>query len=101
MTLTFNPYLDNERDTPPIYLPKQGQASPVCAPRFEERLNPVVVVQRLRARFQAAGKAWRSEFYTTLTQRFPDGIPADQVDALGDELMGQSTEVVVSLASHG
>lgn len=97
----FNPYLDNERDTPPIYLPKPGQASTVCAPRFEERLNPVVVVQRLRARFQAAGKTWRSEFYTTLTQRFPDGIPADQVDALGDELMAQSTDVVVSLASHG
>ncbi|WGM05991.1 integrase catalytic domain-containing protein [Arsenophonus nasoniae] len=97
----FNPYLDNERDTPPIYLPKQGQASPVCAPRFEERLNPVVVVQRLRARFQAAGKTWRSEFYTTLTQRFPDGIPADQVDALGDELMAQTGDVVVTLASHG
>ncbi|OZI13942.1 hypothetical protein CE195_11950, partial [Sodalis-like symbiont of Philaenus spumarius] len=71
----FNPYLDNERDNPPIYLPKQGQVSTVCAPRFEERVNPVVVVQRLRARFQAAGKSWRSEFYTTLTQRFPEGIP--------------------------
>jgi hypothetical protein len=52
----FNPYLDNERDTPPIYLPKQGQASTVCAPRFEERVNPVGVVQHLRARFEAAGK---------------------------------------------
>ncbi|BAN95345.1 hypothetical protein E05_30320 [Plautia stali symbiont] len=97
----FNPYLDNERDTPPIYLPRQGQVSTVCAPRFEERLNPVVVVQQLRARFQAAGKTWRSEFYTTLTQRFPDGIPADLVDALGDELMAQTGDVVVNLASHG
>lgn len=97
----FNPYLDNERDTPPIYLPKPGQVSTVCAPRFEERLNPVVVVQQLRARFQAAGKTWRSEFYTTLTRRFPDGIPADQVDALGDELMAQTGDVVVNLASHG
>ncbi|OZI14907.1 hypothetical protein CE195_05410 [Sodalis-like symbiont of Philaenus spumarius] len=40
----FNPYLDNERDTPPIYLPKQGQLSRIFAARFEERFNPLGTV---------------------------------------------------------
>lgn len=99
----FNPYLNSEKyqTTSPIDLPKNGQSATVGVTRFEERLNPVAVVQILRERFQAAGKTWRGEFYITLSQRFPEGIPADQVDALGDELMAQTTDVVVSLVSHG
>ncbi|WP_290607597.1 transposase family protein [Arsenophonus sp. ENCA] len=99
----FNPYLSSEKyqTTSPIDPSNAGLPASVGVTRFEERLNPVAVVQILRERFKAAGKSWHGEFYLTLTQRFPDGIPADQVDALGDELMAQSTDVVVNLASHG
>jgi hypothetical protein len=86
----FNPYLDNERDNPPMYLPRPGQASTVCAPRFEECLNPVAVVQHLRQRFEQAGKTWQPVFYARITQRFPQGVPVEAMDALYDELMAQT-----------
>lgn len=90
----FDPYLDIERNDAPTYMPKRGQASTVYSPRIEQLLNPVDVVKTLRERFQLQGKTWRGEFYQLIVERFPNGVPADQVDVLSDEFMAQSTCVV-------
>ncbi|MGP4123531.1 MAG: hypothetical protein ACTXOO_03455 [Sodalis sp. (in: enterobacteria)] len=55
----------------------------------------------MQARFQSECKTLRvnfNQFYTKLTRRFLEGIQADKVDALGDELMGLTSDWVVIMA---
>ncbi|KFK92779.1 MULTISPECIES: DDE-type integrase/transposase/recombinase [unclassified Serratia (in: enterobacteria)] len=95
----LNPFKDIEEDIAPTYLPVRGEASKVRGPRIEQFLNPVEVVRTLREQFKQQGKTWNSTFYTDITTRFPDGVPADQVEALAAEYMALTSEVVVRLVN--
>ncbi|CAB1217861.1 DDE-type integrase/transposase/recombinase [Klebsiella michiganensis] len=85
----FNPYLDIERDDHPTYLPKRGQESQIRGPRIEERpLTHVEAAKILRERLIQGGKSWQAEHYAMLVSRYPDGVPATEIDALAEELSG-------------
>ncbi|HIG8799235.1 TPA: integrase [Raoultella terrigena] len=85
----FNPYLDIERDDHPTYLPKRGQESQVRGPRIEERpLTHVEAAKTLRAHLMQVGKSWQAEHYAMLVKRYPEGVPATEIDALAEEMSG-------------
>jgi len=72
-------------DTPlPSFLPKRGTALEVPGVSTMERpLNHVEAARLLKDRL---GALWTPERFTWLQARFPEGVPADQVDALVADL---------------
>ncbi|MGE4191816.1 MAG: hypothetical protein AB7E51_00355 [Pseudodesulfovibrio sp.] len=64
----------------PEYLPKRGRDLGLDASRRE--LPPLTVVEaamQLRARL---GDQWSGESYAWLTQRYPDGVPVDEMESI-------------------
>lgn len=72
-------------DTPlPDYLPKRGTDLDLQAPTVEAlRLNHVQAAKQLRSRL---GDEWRPEYFQWLQQRYPDGVPEDQLDSIAESL---------------
>lgn len=75
-------------------LPRAGVAGRVDAPVLAEQriepepvraelapLNHVDAAVRLKPLVERAGQAWTAEHYTRTVQRWPDGLPVDQVEA--------------------
>lgn len=93
----LNPFKDIEDDVAPTYLPVKGDVSRARALQVEQFLNPLDAVKHLRVAFTASGKTWRGEFYTRLTQHYPDGVPASALDAITTEYLDLAGDVVVSL----
>lgn len=86
----FNPYMEIEQAKHPEYLPKRGQASQVRGPRIEERpLTHVEAAKLLRERFTAQGQEWQKHYYGQLVSQFPDGVPAEELDALASDMLAQ------------
>ena len=94
----FNPYIEQENPALPAYLPHRGRASDVRTPLPEERRNPLEVVRMLRESFKAQGKTWRGEYYIQLSQRYPEGVPVSEIDAITAEYLALAGDVVVRLA---
>ncbi|WP_260524277.1 integrase catalytic domain-containing protein [Serratia sp. PL7] len=86
----FNPYMEMEQVEHPEYLPKRGQESQVRAPRMEERpLTHVEAAKQLRERFTAQGLEWHKHYYSQIVERFPDGVPAEELDILASDLQAK------------
>ena len=83
-------------------LPRAGTASSVQAPatvaatRRDEPapiraeiapLNHVEAARALKPLVERAGGAWSAELYQRTAERWPDGVPYDQVDAWATELL--------------
>ncbi|HEG4373997.1 MULTISPECIES: DDE-type integrase/transposase/recombinase [Klebsiella] len=97
----FNPYLDIERDDHPTYLPKRGQESQVRGPRIEQRpLSHVEAAKLLRERLTAAGHSWFPEHYAQMVSRFPEGVPAEDIDAIAQELAGNKAPRLSIVNGH-
>lgn len=78
----------------PEALPRAGTPSNVAAPPIAERriepapiraelppLNHVEAAIRLKPLVERAGQAWLPEMYARTAQRWPDGLPIDDVEA--------------------
>jgi len=75
----------------PSYLPRRGTAHDLTAPRVElAPLSHVEAAKLLKARL---GDGWSVERFRWLQQRYPAGVPADQVDAIEAELSGPRTNL--------
>ncbi|MGQ0708732.1 MAG: integrase [Rhodoferax sp.] len=73
----------------PTYLPRRGTAHELAAPRVEfPPLSHVEAAKLLKAKLEALGGAWNVEHFQWLAQRFPEGVPQEQLDAIAAELSG-------------
>ena len=80
----INVFADVEQTTVPSYIPKRGRDLGIDGSRREiVPLNHVDAAKQLKARL---GDAWTADRYKWLAQRFPDGVPQDQIDVIAAEL---------------
>lgn len=85
----------------PAYIPRRGSDLDVDASRREVApLSHVEAAAQLKARL---GSAWSADRYQWLTQRYPDGVPADAVEDIAAQLTGpaQIKAVPLRLAAEG
>lgn len=82
------------------HLPRAGTPSEVAAPQVvaAQRIEPALVraeiaalnhveaAMRLKPLVERAGLAWTAEMYARTAQRWPEGVPVDQVEAWAVEL---------------
>lgn len=85
----FDPYKHLDDTTLPTYLPRRGTAHSLIAPQIEiPPLSHVEAAKALKQAVEAAGGEWTSEQFRWLAQRFPGGVPEDQIAGLAAELLG-------------
>ena len=85
----FDPYKHIDDATLPTYLPRRGTAHDLVAPTVElAPLSLVEAAKQLKPRLEAAGGEWTADRFRWLQQRYPDGVPQEQLDAIVDELSG-------------
>lgn len=81
----FKPVDESAMPTP---LPRRGQEHELSAPRVVfQPLTVAEAARTLKARIEAAGGKWSPDHYAHLAQRYPDGVPADDIDAIGERLL--------------
>ncbi|ECO1013535.1 integrase, partial [Salmonella enterica subsp. enterica serovar Newport] len=94
--------IEDAQHNSPAYLPRKGSE---LQPRVRVHqieiapLNHVKAAMALRTRFDALRREWNPTHYQYLVDNWPDGIPEDQLDAIMQELLALSDNVVVSLAA--
>ena len=85
----LDPYKHIDDATLPAYLPRRGTAHGLVAPRVElPPLSHVEAAKQLKARVEAAGGEWSADRFGWLQQRYPEGVPEEQLDAIAAELSG-------------
>ncbi|EKZ9425953.1 DDE-type integrase/transposase/recombinase [Salmonella enterica] len=100
----FNPYkeIEDAQSNSPAYLPRKGNEVQPRVRVYQSEATPRTHVQAamaLIARFKAQGQEWNTTHYEHLQQRYPDGVPEEQLDAVSEELLAMNANVVVSLAA--
>lgn len=86
----LNVFADVEQTTVPSYIPKRGRDLGIDASRREiAPLNHVDAAKQLKARL---GDAWTADRFKWLAQRFPEGVPQDQIDSIVAELSGPAAD---------
>lgn len=82
------PYAHIDNDALPTPLPRQGVQHELAAPKIVfQPLGIVEAAKRLRAEL---GEAWTAERFAWLSQRYPAGVPEEQLATIIDELSGTS-----------
>jgi len=85
----FDPFKHIDDATLPTYLPRRGTAHSLVAPTVElPPLSHVEASKQLKARVEAGGGTWSAERFRWLQQRYPAGVPQEQLDAIAAELVG-------------
>jgi len=70
----------------PVYLPRRGRDLGLDAARREiPPLSHVEAAKQLKARI---GQSWTAASYAWLAQRWPDGVPAQEIDDIAAQLSG-------------
>ncbi|WP_448092465.1 integrase [Pseudomonas lini] len=87
-TLPFGGMIDPHKHVTdtllPAYMPRRGTSLEVNVPTVEQTpLTHVEAAKLLRARL---GSVWSGETFAWLQQRFPEGVPHEQLDAIEAEL---------------
>ncbi len=85
----LDPYKHIDDATLPTYLPRRGTAHDLVAPKVE--LPPMSLVEaakQIKPKVEAAGAEWTADRFRWLQQRYPDGVPQEQLDAIVAELTG-------------
>ncbi len=85
----FDPYKHIDDATLPTYLPRRGTAHDLVAPKVEmPPLSHVDAAKQIKPRVESAGGEWTADRFRWLQQRYPDGVPQDQLDTIVAELSG-------------
>ncbi|KVU58850.1 DDE-type integrase/transposase/recombinase [Burkholderia cepacia] len=85
----LDPYKHLDEADLPTYLPRRGTEHDLVAPRVE--LAPLTLIEaakQIKAAVEAAGVDWSADRFRWLQQRYPDGVPQEQLDAIVAELTG-------------
>lgn len=73
----------------PTYLPRRGTAHDLAAPKVElPPLSHVDAAKQIKPRVESAGGEWTADRFRWLQQRYPGGVPQDQLDMIVAELTG-------------
>ncbi|AVG15360.1 integrase [Chromobacterium vaccinii] len=71
----------------PAYLPRRGTEHALAAPAIEyPPLTLIEAAKQLKQRITAAGGEWTQDRFQWLAQRYPAGVPEDQLAAIVAEL---------------
>ncbi len=73
----------------PTYIPRRGRDLGLDASRRE--IPPLSHVEAARALKAALGQDYPADGYAWLVQRYPDGVPADQIDEITTRLSAPET----------
>lgn len=85
----FDPYKHIDDATLPTYLPRRGTAHNLVAPKVElPLLSHVDAAKQIKPRVESAGGEWTADRFRWLQQRYPAGVPQDQLDTIVAELSG-------------
>ncbi|ECO1011494.1 integrase, partial [Salmonella enterica subsp. enterica serovar Newport] len=93
--------IEDAQSNSPTYLPRKGSEVQPRVRVHQIEIAPmshVKAAMALRTRFEALRHEWNPTHYQYLVDNWPDGIPEDQLDAIMQELLALSDNVVVSLA---
>lgn len=100
----FNPYkeIEDAQHNSPTHLPRKGSEVQPRVRVHQIEIAPmshVKAAMALRTRFDALRREWNPTHYQHLVDNWPDGVPEEQLDAIMQELLALSDNVVVSLAA--
>lgn len=85
----LDPYKHLDEADLPTYLPRRGTEHDLVAPRIElAPLSMIEAAKQIKAAVEAAGVDWSADRFRWLQQRYPDGVPQEQLDAIVAELTG-------------
>lgn len=85
----LDPYKHLDDATLPTYLPRRGTAHDLVAPKVElPPLSHVDAAKQIKPRVESAGGEWTADHFRWLQQRYPAGVPQDQLDTIVAELSG-------------
>ena len=85
----LDPYKHIDDATLPTYLPRRGTAHDLVAPKVElPPLSHVDAAKQIKPRVESAGGEWTADHFRWLQQRYPAGVPQDQLDTIAAELSG-------------
>ena len=85
----LDPYKHIDDATLPTYLPRRGTAHDLVAPKVElPPLSHVDAAKQIKPRVESAGGEWTADHFRWLQQRYPAGVPQDQIDTIVAELSG-------------
>lgn len=87
----FDPYKHIDDTTLPTYLPRRGTAHDLAAPKVE--FPPFSHVEAAKLLKAKVGDAWTADRFAWLAQRFPEGVPQDQIDDIAAELSGPTADL--------
>ncbi|MDF0606657.1 DDE-type integrase/transposase/recombinase [Neisseriaceae bacterium TC5R-5] len=94
--IPFNGQLDPYKhldDELPTYLPRRGMTHDLSAPKVElPPLSHVEAAKQIKAMMATTGGIWTADNFQWLSQRFPSGVPQDQLAAITVELSHSLTE---------
>ena len=76
----IDPMADVNQAELPTYMPRRGTDLPATARRIEA--VALTHVEAAKALKRALGDSYSPQVYSWLTQRFPDGVPEDQLDSI-------------------
>lgn len=83
----LDPYKHLDDADIPTYLPRRGTAHGLAAPKVEfPPLSHVDAAKQIKPMVEATGDVWTAGRFQWLAQRFPAGVPQDQLDAIVAEL---------------
>lgn len=85
----------------PAYIPRRGRDLGLDASRREiPPLSHVEAAKLLKARL---GQEWNADHYAWIVQRYPDGVPADQIEEIATRLAAPETPAgaVLKLVAGG
>ncbi|MCM2494568.1 DDE-type integrase/transposase/recombinase [Burkholderia glumae] len=88
----LDPYKHIEEADLPTYLPRRGTEHELVAPRIElAPLSLIEAAKQIKAAVEAAGVDWSADRFRWLQQRYPNGVPQEQLDTIIAELTGPRT----------
>ena len=87
----LDPMADVQQAQTPTYMPRRGTELPATARRVAAVvLNLVEAAKRLKV---VLGEAYTPQVYGWLSQRFPDGVPEDQLDGIAAQFAAPAAAI--------
>ncbi|MGE4296963.1 MAG: hypothetical protein AB7E47_02945 [Desulfovibrionaceae bacterium] len=83
----------------PTYMPRRGRDLGLDASRRE--IAPLTHVEAAKSLKALLGDAWTAERYGWLVQRYPQGVPQDELDAIAGRLQAKQVHAVPLRAVGG
>ncbi|MEJ2792065.1 DDE-type integrase/transposase/recombinase [Iodobacter sp. LRB] len=89
----LDPYKHIDDAELPTYLPRRGTEHNLIAPLIEfQPLTHIEAAKLLKAAVENAGGAWSGERFQWLAQRYPAGVPQEQIEAIAAELISPAAD---------